>query len=135
MKKINTQGIDHVGLTVLDLEKTKLFFTKLLGFEQVGERPEYPAVFISDGTVLITLWQVTDATAASAFDRHSQIGLHHLALRLGSPCEMENIFRIMNQADGVVIESPPVPLATGEGTHMMCLEPGGIRIEFIARGA
>ena len=133
MKKVTTQGIDHIGLAVRDLEQTKSFFTNLLGFEQIGERAEYPAVFISDGTIMITLWQVTDPAAAGAFDRHSQIGLHHLALRVSSIRELEKVFQIMKQTDGVEIESAPVQLEPGNGAHMMCIEPGGIRIEFITR--
>jgi catechol 2,3-dioxygenase-like lactoylglutathione lyase family enzyme len=135
MEIVTTQGVDHVGLSVRDLEQTKRFFTDLLGFEQIGERPDYPAVFISDGTVMITLWQVTEPAAAGAFDRHNQIGLHHLALRVGSLSDLEKVFQIMEQADGVEIESAPVPLAAGKGAHMMCIEPGGIRIEFIALGS
>jgi catechol 2,3-dioxygenase-like lactoylglutathione lyase family enzyme len=52
-----TQGIHHAGLTVPDLEKTRKFFIGVLGFEQVGEKSEYPAVFVSDAVVTITRWQ------------------------------------------------------------------------------
>lgn len=133
MNRIKTQGIDHIGLTVLDIEQTKTFFMTYLSFEQVGERPDYPAVFLSDETVMITLWQVIDPASARMFDRHHQAGLHHCALRVGSLRELEQVFRIMEQADGVEIESAPVALSNGDGAHMMCIEPGGLRIEFIAR--
>jgi len=130
MGKPITQGIDHAGLAVRNLKKTLGFFVEILGFKQVGERPEYPAVFISDGTVMITLWQASES--AHPFDRHGNIGLHHLALRVGSMDELEQIFNTLENADGVEIESAPIPLDGGKGAHMMCLEPGGIRIEFIA---
>ncbi len=52
-----TQGIHHAGLTVPDLAATRTFFEEVLGFEARGEKPDYPAVFLSDGSVMITLWQ------------------------------------------------------------------------------
>ena len=40
-----TQGAHHVGLTVPDLTATRAFFVDILGYDQVGEVPDYPAVF------------------------------------------------------------------------------------------
>ena len=48
-----TQGIHHAGLTVPDLAAARAFFEQALGFRPVGEVPAYPAVFLSDGAVLI----------------------------------------------------------------------------------
>ncbi len=44
-----TLGAHHIGLTVPDVERTRNFFVDVLGFSQVGERPHYPAIFVSDG--------------------------------------------------------------------------------------
>ena len=129
---ITTQGVDHVGLSVRDLDVTADFFVKTLGFEIVGGRPEYPAVFVSDGRVMITLWQTHGA--ATEFDRHANIGLHHIAFRLGSIAELEETHEVLSATAGVAIECAPIPLASGKGAHMMCVEPGGIRVEFIAHG-
>jgi catechol 2,3-dioxygenase-like lactoylglutathione lyase family enzyme len=51
-----TSGIDHIGLTVRDLNVTRDFFINGLGWTQVGERPNYPAAFVSDGRITLTLW-------------------------------------------------------------------------------
>ena len=56
--QIVTTGIDHVGLTVLDLEVARRFFCECLGWKVVGGNPSYPAAFVSDGHDRITLWQV-----------------------------------------------------------------------------
>ena len=77
-----TRGAHHIGLTVPDLAKTRAFFIDTLGFAQVGEVPDYPAVFLSDGTTLITLWQAANPATAVPFDRKNVIGLHHLALKV-----------------------------------------------------
>ena len=50
-----TRGAHHIGLTVPNLAKTRAFFLDTLGYEQVGEVPDYPAVFVSDGSTMISL--------------------------------------------------------------------------------
>jgi len=79
-----TSGVHHIGLTVPNLEQTRSFFLDTLGYDQVGEVPDYPAVFLSDGAIMITLWQATDPANAVPFDRKNVIGLHHLALTVDS---------------------------------------------------
>lgn len=44
-----TPGVHHVGLTVPDLAAARRFFVEELGYQQRGERPDYPAAFVSDG--------------------------------------------------------------------------------------
>ncbi|WP_425403150.1 VOC family protein [Hwanghaeella sp.] len=131
-EKAATSGAHHIGLTVPDLAKTKAFFLDTLGFQQVGEKPDYPAVFVSDGTVMITLWQANDPASAVAFDRKNVIGLHHFALRVDSREKLDALHAILSKTDGVEIEFPPESLGGGEVRHMMCTIPGGIRTEFIA---
>ena len=127
-----TQGIHHVGLTVPDLERTQRFFSEVLGFRQVGEVPEYPAVFVSDETVMVTLWQATDPASATAFDRKKVVGLHHLALRVADAASLDALNARLETETDVVIEFAPEPLGGGPTRHMMCAIPGGIRVEFIA---
>ncbi len=129
-----TEGVHHVGLTIPDLAQTRRFFVDTLGFRQVGERPEYPAVFLSDGHTLITLWQAGDPAAARPFDRRSNIGLHHLALRVAGAERLEELYSRM-RSEGVEIEFPPELLGGGPTRHMMCRIPGGVRVEFIAPGS
>jgi catechol 2,3-dioxygenase-like lactoylglutathione lyase family enzyme len=127
-----TRGVHHVGLTVPDLCAARAFFVDTLGFAQVGERPDYPAVFVSDGTVMITLWQAVNPERAVAFDRKNVIGLHHLALLVESQQALDALHARLTASDGVHIEFAPEPLRGGPVRHMMCTIPGGVRIEFIA---
>src|SRR5258705_5189275 len=62
-----TCGVDHVGLSVRDLESTRRFFCDGLGWRVVGERPEYPAAFVSDGHQIVTLWRGGGPPPAGAF--------------------------------------------------------------------
>jgi catechol 2,3-dioxygenase-like lactoylglutathione lyase family enzyme len=128
-----TKGVHHVGLTVTSLDEARRFFADTLGYEQVGEIPEYPAVFLSDGTTMITLWQAEDPTKATPFDRKTVIGLHHLALSVNGNDALDSLHERLQQVDGVNIEFTPEALLGGPTRHMMCNIPGGgIRVEFIA---
>lgn len=127
-----TNGAHHIGLTVPDLAETRAFFVDTLGFEQIGEVPAYPAVFVSDGTTMITLWQAENPDTAVAFDRKNVIGLHHFALKVEDAATLDSIHEKLKGTDGVKIEFAPEPLGGGPTPHMMCSIPGGIRMEFIA---
>jgi catechol 2,3-dioxygenase-like lactoylglutathione lyase family enzyme len=125
-----TFGIDHVGLTVRDLSVTRDFFVHCLGWTQVGERPNYPAAFVSDGHIMLTLWEVTDPTNRVEFNRKTNVGLHHLALRVGSEEALDAIFTRISTWPGVEVEFAPENLGPGPKRHTMVYEPGGIRLEF-----
>ena len=124
-----TQGIHHAGLTVPSLTAARDFFREALGFDQVGEIPDYPASFLSDGHVMITLWQAADPASATPFDRRQNIGLHHLALVAS---DLDALHASLKQRDDVEIEFAPESLGQGPTRHMMCSIPGDIRVEFIA---
>ena len=127
-----TKGAHHIGLTVPDIAETRDFFVNVLRFSVVGERPNYPAVFVSDGTIMITLWQATDPATATPFDRKSVIGLHHLALQVADHAALEALGQTLAETDGVTIEFAPEQLGETPLRHLMCAIPGGIRVEFIA---
>jgi catechol 2,3-dioxygenase-like lactoylglutathione lyase family enzyme len=126
-----TQGVHHIGLTVSELPKTVRFFIDTLGFSQVGEKPDYPAVFVSDGSTMITLWQAADPAAAVPFDRKNVIGLHHLALKVAASA-LDAIHARLRATAGVEVEFGPESLGGSPTRHMMCAIPGGIRLELIA---
>ena len=130
-----TQGAHHIGLTVPDLAKTRALFLDTLGFSQVGEVPDYPAVFLTDGTTMITLWQAENPAAAVSFDRKNVIGLHHFALKVENADVLATLHHKLSTTHGVETEFAPESLGGGATQHMMCTIPGGIRMEFIAPAA
>jgi catechol 2,3-dioxygenase-like lactoylglutathione lyase family enzyme len=127
-----TQGIHHAGPTVPDLAATRAFFEGALGFEAVGEVPDYPAVFLSGGSVMITLWRAEHPATATPFDRRRNVGLHHLALRVADPAALAALHGELATRGEVEVEFAPEPLGGGPTQHMMCAIPGGIRLELIA---
>ncbi len=127
-----TRGLHHIGLTIPDLDSTNSFFKNTLGYEQIGEVPDYPAVFLTGGTTMLTLWQAENPDTAVAFDRKNVIGLHHFALGVENHAALDNLYEKIKTADDVTIEFAPEPLGAGQVRHMMTNIPGGIRVEFIS---
>lgn len=124
-----TTGAHHIGLTVSKLEASARFFVDVLGWTEVRRDPDYPAIFVSDGVLMITLW-ATKSDNPNAFDKNTNIGLHHLALAVETLDELDDIYKRLAE-HGIHIEFAPELLRDGPAKHMMCYEPSGIRIEFI----
>ncbi len=129
-----TKGAHHIGLTVPNIGATRSFFVETLGYEQVGEVPDYPAVFVSDGSLWITLWQAQDPNNARPFDRRNNIGLHHLALTVENHQALDSLSERLQNTGDVEIEFTPQVLG-GDVKHMMVYIPGGIRVEFLSPSA
>jgi len=123
-----TKGAHHIGLTVSKLEDSAKFFTSLLGWKEVRRRDDYPAIFVSDGQIMLTLWAVKEEPVAD-FNKNSNVGLHHLALSVADEESLHRLYQRLNEND-VEIEFSPELLGQGPAKHMMCYEPSGIRIEF-----
>jgi catechol 2,3-dioxygenase-like lactoylglutathione lyase family enzyme len=125
-----TFGVDHVGLSVRDLESTRRFFCDCLGWRVIGERPDDPAAFVSDGQDMVTLWQVEAPDRAVAFDRRANVGLHHLALAVADRAGLDALYERVAKWPGVVVEFAPEPSGKGPKIHFIVREPSGVRVEF-----
>jgi catechol 2,3-dioxygenase-like lactoylglutathione lyase family enzyme len=131
MAKALTRGVHHLGLTTPVLEETAKIFTGVLGWQEVA-RIDYPAVFVSDGAVLVTLWAAKDEHP-QAFDRHKNIGLHHVAFAVPDDAALRALHQKL-QANGIPIEFAPQPVGGGPAEHTICYAPGGLRVEFFCAG-
>jgi len=125
-----TSGFNHIGLTVTDLDASTRFFVDTLGWELKGKDNDYPASFVSDGEMLITLWQTTEPSKAITFDRKNNVGLHHLAISVKSLDALNTLYERVKKSPGVVIEFAPELFYGGPSKHMMIREPSGNRLEF-----
>jgi len=127
-----TQGIHHLGLTVADVEEASSFFTDTLGYSRLGKNEEYPAIFVSDGTNMLTLWQTQNKESQRGFDHKNQIGLHHFCVKIKSSDAFTELHNKLLTDDKVTIEFGPEPFGDSDMQHIMCEILGGLRIEFIA---
>lgn len=124
-----TLGIDHLGLTVRNLEQTVGFFTDCLGWKEVGGKPDYPSKYVSDGSSVLTLWQV-QVENPGKFDRKTNIGLHHVSFKIATEAELNSLFDKVKDWPGIDVECEPEFSGSGPKVHFFIAEPGGLRLEF-----
>ena len=129
-----TSGINHIGLTVKDLEASMGFFVEKLGWRVAGGVPDYPSVFVTDGALFVTLWRATDPETATDFNRKTNIGLHHLALTVPDVETLDELYEVFKADPSVRIEFGPELNGGGPTVHMIVYEPSGNRIEFAVPG-
>jgi lactoylglutathione lyase len=128
---LTTKGINHLGLTVRDLDQTTAFFTDLLGWKLVTRDDSYPRTAVTDGTCRFTLWQADLSQPVTGFDRKTNVGLHHVAIEVSSKEDLFDLAKKIRAWPGVEMEFEPELLSGGPRMHMMFSEPGGIRMEII----
>lgn len=127
---ILTAGFNHVGLTVKDLKASTHFFVETLGWNLKKEDTSYPASFVSDGKMFVTLWQATTPEKAINFDRKNNVGLHHLAISVENSKDLDELYQRFKRVPSIVIEFVPELANGGPAKHMMIREPSGNRLEF-----
>ena len=129
-----TIGMDHLGLSVRDLDTTTTFFVDVLEWEEIARDDSYPRSTVTDGVLRLTLWQVDQETDVAEFDRRSNIGMHHLALEVENEDVLNALAERIAAHDVAQIEFMPELMGTGPRKHMMFSEPGGIRLELLWNG-
>jgi lactoylglutathione lyase len=121
----------HAGLNVVDLDRSKAFYTRVLGLEILSESQDGERRFAflgSGGNLLITLWQQSDGR----FDT-SRPGLHHLSFQVA---DLEAVRRaeatlrelgVSFHYDGIVKHNH-----SAESAGVFFADPDGIRLEIYA---
>lgn len=127
-----TKGTHHIGLTVSRLEESADFFVSQLGWKEVRRNMEYPAIYVRDSSIMISLW-ATREQPSNPFSKDKNVGLHHVAFQVGSEADLNGLYTKLKNS-GVPIEFAPELQGKGPAKHMMCFEPSGIRVEFIWPG-
>ena len=86
---IATGPVHHIRLTVSDVERSRAFYTDVVGFQFVTDLPS--GVFLSNGAVGLGLGPSPDPSRAPASDRfdEARIGLDHLSFGVASRDELE----------------------------------------------
>jgi catechol-2,3-dioxygenase len=82
---IQLKRLGHVLLKVADTERSKVFYSKVLGFEVVEEDPQHGGVFMTlgkDGHTL-DLSPVDDPETAQRVSPN-RLGVHHIAFQVDS---------------------------------------------------
>ena len=100
---IRLTRIGHVALRVADVERSRTFYSKLLGFEVVEEDSEHGGVFMAlEGlSHTIDLFPVEDPRAAPV-PTPGAVGVRHVAFLVDSEQALKDAY-VTLQANGVTI--------------------------------
>jgi catechol 2,3-dioxygenase-like lactoylglutathione lyase family enzyme len=136
-------AIHHLRLTVTDVDRSREFYTSVLGFEVAGlseavERLRVglsPGVVLTNGATFLGLGPAPDPNRATSGDRfdENRVGLDHLSFTAASRGELERIVRILDERGiphGEITDlGPTVPILV-----LAFRDPDNIQLEFTAPG-
>ena len=120
---IQARKLGHVVLKVRDMQKSKEFYTRVLGLKVAYERQEWGAAFLSVGEQHHDLALFQLATGDTPDEK--QPGLHHMAWQLGSFAELQAAHRELTEL-GIKVEST---IAHNVTRSIYFPDPDGNRVE------
>src|ERR1700730_4129635 len=106
-----TGEINHVDLTVSNLERSLPFYTAILQF--LGyDKPGSDSVFKKGGTE-VALEQANPESTLKVHDRYAP-GLHHLAFTAESRGEVDRLYELLKEMDARILDllSTTSPITT-----------------------
>jgi len=137
---VQIEGIHHLRLTVTDVERSRRFYTELLGFEIAAESPPkgspeyeqaYPVLWggivMVKGSLLMGLRPVAPAGDRFTEDR---VGLDHLSFKVADRGVLETM---VEELDRRGVEHGPITPLQGFGIYILPFrDPDNIQVELTA---
>ncbi len=128
---ISTGPVHHLRLTVSDVERSRAFYTEVLGFQHVMDLSS--GVFLSNGAIGLGLGPSPDPSRAPAADRfdEARIGLDHLSFSVASRDELERARRLLDERG--VPHGEITDLGEAFGMYILAFrDPDNIQLELTA---
>jgi catechol 2,3-dioxygenase-like lactoylglutathione lyase family enzyme len=142
MSGMNSTVIHHFEYNVSDLKKSRKFYDRFLaplGWRRFMTHAD--VVGYTDGLVKLFLVQVERRFAARKFHR-KQIGLNHIAFRVGSKSKVDDFYAFLKKNKAAVLYGGPKDYSAeyAKGYYAVFFEdPDRIKLEVVfapeARGA
>ena len=137
---IRPNKVGHVVLKVRDVARAEQFYTEVLGFEVVMRLKRPRGVFFTLGEQHHDI-AVLEMPAEAEPVKDNQVGLHHVALQVGSFTELQECYRtlkahnvrIMATIDHLITKSIYFEDPEGNGLELYC-DVGEDGLERIRRG-
>jgi len=101
---IKLQRLGHVLISVRDLERSKDFYTRILGFKVLEQDPEHGGLFLSIGGHgnTLDLFQCTNPDAVAAPDAdpggRNWLGVRHTAFAVESEDDLKDAYHALKAA-------------------------------------
>jgi len=123
-------GIDHLVIRVGDLERSKRFYDRLLGFMGFELEWEFDSIAgWNNGETMFWIGQA-DEQGRRRPHRAGDIGFHHYAFELGARTEVDDLYAFLRAEDVTIVDPPADYPHYGEGYYaVFFLDPDGLRLE------
>ena len=128
---MDIRAIDHIAINVSEIDKSKDFYGRILGFQPLNS--------VDCGEFVIHYYQLPDGSRLELFDYKGNVtgkprgdsdtGLRHLAFQVEDVAAHEKRLR----EAGVVITLPTCDLPNLGARVMLFLDPNGVTLEFCER--
>jgi catechol 2,3-dioxygenase-like lactoylglutathione lyase family enzyme len=130
MDTVSTGAVHHITLTVVNRERSRDFYTSLLGFQFVTEfGPKY---LLGNGSVILALTLAPDASQAIPADRFSEnrVGLDHFSLSVANLTELEKALKLFDERG---VPHGEIKDLGGLGLYVLAFrDPDNIQVELTA---
>jgi glyoxylase I family protein len=130
---METPGVDHINLTVADLERSRHFYADLLGFELEQIPLDYPNSFAAGsyyfmvGSVEIVLITHPSTSSVGRFDE-TRPGLDHLSFKAPNKAALDALVKTLNEAG---VENSGVQVYAPNGKrYVVFRDPDNIQLEY-----
>jgi len=131
---MTTLQTGHVGINVVDLDRSKHFYATVFQFDVTNESTDESrrfAFLAADGKLAVTLWQQAD----TAF-QPGHAGLHHLAFQVDTVAEVESAEARLRELGADITHDGIVAHAEGaQSGGIFFRDPDGTRLEIYSPDA
>jgi glyoxylase I family protein len=130
MTKLTTGAVNHVTLTVTDIDRSVEFYRDVLGFDFITEFG--PKHLLSNGEVILALNLSPDPQQAIPDDRFSEnrVGLDHVSFNIDSLEALENARKWLDDND---VSRGEIKDLGDLGIYVMAFrDPDNIQLELTA---
>jgi glyoxylase I family protein len=125
-RTMSIDGISHISITVADLERSKQWYSAVLGWNSLmDDRSETTTLsygMLPDGTTIVL--RVHDEPAEAVFDER-RVGLDHLSLTATAVDDLTTIESRLRDADAVFTPTQDTPF----GKVLAFRDPDNIALE------
>lgn len=94
---IRIRRTGHLVLRVKDLERSKRFFTEILGLPLVGENAIGMLFFSTDSNENHHMLAIRQAKEDAEMPNQERVGMEHVAYELGSFAELQDAYRVFKE--------------------------------------
>jgi glyoxylase I family protein len=141
--KVPTGAVHHLRLTVTDIERSRAFYTELLGFDVAVESPPpddpsanevfkvlFGGLVMTRGNLIMGLRPM--APSGDRFDP-DRVGLDHLSFSVGSRDDLEDALRLFDERG---VSHGEITALPSFGIDVLSFEdPDGVQLELTAPAA